>query len=167
MRIYLPPTVYFVAFALGHTATQAEKPRDWVTDIIPASSTTEPGYLRADDFNGWQVWRLNPDLGAPGSAGFGFQHFAQPMHRYNIWYRPRTATLTQRQRCEKAAFRPRGFGHLFATPYDSFRMEYSPYVLCDDNSRYGPSYIAKQSDHRCDHNDHLTLFNDCDSLKKE
>ncbi len=166
MRIYLSLAVYLVAIGIRHTATQAENTRDWVTDIMPVSSTAESRYLSAATFNGFRTWRVNTDSGAPGSAGFGFQHFALPIHRYNTWYRPRAATLTQCRRCEKDAFRPRGFGHLFATPFDGFRMEYSPYVLSADSSQYGPSYIARQSDHRCEHSDHVSLFDNCNDLKE-
>ena len=161
MRIYLPLAVYVVAFAIGHTATKAENKRDGLTNIAPASPTTRAS-VTAAQFNGFQVWRAIPDSGAPRSAGFGFQHFSLPMHRYNTWYRPRAATLTQCRRCEKNDFRPRGFGNLFATPVDCFRMEYSPYVLSADNSQYGPSYIARQPDQRCDYEKHGTLFDDCD-----
>jgi hypothetical protein len=156
MRIYVPMAVYVVAFVIGHTTTRAGNDRHWVTDITPVSSTAvsdscEPTLAA---FNGFETWRATPDLGAPGSGGFGFQHFAFPMHHYTIWYRPRAATLTECRRCEKDAFCPRGFGHLFVDPCDGFRMEYSPYVLCADRSLYGPSYITRQADQRCDQCDH-------------
>ncbi len=155
MRIYVRFTVYVVAFAIGHATTLAENNRDWVTDITPVSSTSEPCQAAAPEINGFDQWRAVPDSGVPCSGGFGFQHFALPMHHYTTWYRPRAATLTQCRRCEKDPFHPRGLGHLFATPCDGFRMEYSPHVLCDDKSQYGPSYIARQPDQRCpDHCDH-------------
>ncbi|MCH2201302.1 MAG: hypothetical protein MK102_05005 [Fuerstiella sp.] len=155
MRIYVPIAVYVVAFVLGHATTQAGNDRHWVTVITPVSSTAvavsdscEPTLAV---FNGFETWRATPDLGSPGSGGFGFQHFAFPMHHYTTWYRPRAATLTECRRCEKDTFCPRGFGHLFADSCDGFRMEYSPYVLCADQSLYGPSYIVRQADQRCDH----------------
>ena len=161
MRIYVPMAVYVVAFAIGHSATQAEHDPNWVTNITPVSARTEPCDLPAAAFNGFQTYRLSPDSGAPNSAGFGFQHFAFPMHHYTTWYRPRAATLIKCRRCEQDDFRPRGLGHLFATPCDGFRMEYSPYVLCSDKSQYGPSYIARQPDQRCDDDGHGNL---CDHL---
>lgn len=167
MRIYVRLTVYVVAFAFGHSATEAAGNRDWVTDITPVSTASAEScpsceqrtesLRHADPFNGFQMWRSSPDQGAPGSAGFGFPHFSLPMHHYTNWYRPRAATLTKCRRCEKDLFRPRGFGHLFARPCDGYRMEYTPYVLRDDRSLYGPSYIARQPDQRCKHH-----CEDCD-----
>lgn len=154
MRIYVPTVVYVVAFAIGHAATHAADDRDWVTDITPVSAATQVCEPSETQFNGFQVWRSSPDSGAPGSAGFGFQHFAFPMHHYTTWHRPRAATLTRCRRCEEEDNRPRGFGNLFAEPCDGFRMEYSPYVLCAEKSQYGPSYLARQPDERCDDRDH-------------
>ena len=102
-----------------------------------------------DSFNGFAQIRSNPDLGAPGSAGNGFHHFSMPFDKYTSWYRPRAATLTNYQRCAPDQFRPRGFGNLFARPYDGYRMEYEPYMLADLPSKYGPSYIARMPDPRC------------------
>ena len=154
MRTYVPLAVYVVAFAIGHTTTQAANDRSQVTDITPISSSAVSGDQPVAEINGFDQWRAVPDEGMPCSGGFGFQHFALPLHRYTNWYRPRAATLTGCRRCEKDSFRPRGLGHFFATPCDGFRMEYSPYVLCADKSQYGPSYIARQPDPRCDHSDH-------------
>ncbi|RLT19899.1 MAG: hypothetical protein DWI29_04675 [Planctomycetota bacterium] len=102
-----------------------------------------------DSFNGFAQNRSNPDLGAPGSAGNGFHHFSMPFDRYTSWYRPRAATLTKYQRCAPDPFRPRGFGHLFANPGDGYRMEYEPYTLADEPSKYGPAYFARMPDPRC------------------
>lgn len=155
MRIYVQLTVYVVAFSCGITATSAAENRDWVTDITPVSSTTADSCpdceQQSGTVNGFQFWRSAPDYGAPGSSGFGFKHFTLPMHHYTTWYRPRAATLTKCRRCEKDPFRPRGFGHLFARPCDGYRMEYTPYVLRDEQSLYGPAYIARQPDQRCEH----------------
>ena len=101
-------------------------------------------------FNGYAQIRSTADLGAPGSAGNGFNHFANPFDRYTTWYRPRAASLTKYQRCEPESFRPRGFGNLFARPCDGYRMEYEPYGLDDAHSKYGPSYFARMPDPRCD-----------------
>ncbi len=106
-----------------------------------------------EGFNGFALFRAVPDLGAPGSPGNGFKHFMLPMDKYTTWYRPRAATLTAWQRCAPDSFRPRGFGHLFARPCDGFRMEYTPYMLKEGTSQYGPSYIARQPDPRCEHCD--------------
>ena len=104
-----------------------------------------------DSFNGYAHIRSAPDLGAPGSAGSGFHHFTMPFDRYTTWYRPRAASLTKYQRCAPDSFRPRGFGNLFARPCDGYRMEYEPYSLDDIPSKYGPSYVARMPDPRCDH----------------
>lgn len=172
MRIYVRLTVYVVAFAIGHTATEAADDRDWITDITPVSKTSDSSVVLPQNdpscqplksgFNGFDNHRATPDFGAPYSGGFGFQHFALPMHHYTTWYRPRAATLTKSRRCEKDDFRPRGYGHLFARPYDGFRMEYSPFVLCDDESQYGPSYIARQPDQRCNYEHCCDLCDDDD-----
>jgi hypothetical protein len=110
-------------------------------------------------FNGYSQYRQHPDLGAPGSAAHGFFHFNGPLHRFGTWYRPRAATLTRFQRCAPDPFRPRGLGHLFAEPCDGFRMEYSPYKLHDASSQYGPSYLARMPDERCEHCDKLAHDN--------
>ena len=164
MRVHVPMAVYVVAFVIGHSASQAENDRDWVADIVPVSVAPESSDPPVAAFNGFQTWRASPDFGAPGSAGFGFQHFAFPMHRYSTWYRPRASTLRVCQRCEQDAFRPRGFGHLFAVPCDEFRMEYSPHALCTDKSQYGPSYIARQPDQRCNHCVHGNICGHIDHL---
>lgn len=106
-----------------------------------------------DSYNGYAEIRATPDLGAPGSAGSGFHHFSMPFDKYTQWYRPRAASLTAYQRCAPDSFRPRGLGHLFAQPCDGYRMEYEPYVLGDGPSKYGPSYIARMPDPRCNHCD--------------
>ena len=103
-----------------------------------------------ESFNGYSVQRSAPNYGAPGSAGSGFHHYSAPMHRYTNWYRPKASTLTQGQRCEPDAFRPRGFGNVFARPCDSFRMDYEPYAIGDKASEYGPSYILRAQDPRCE-----------------
>ena len=109
-----------------------------------------------DSYNGYADIRATPDLGAPGSAGSGFHHFSMPFDKYTQWYRPRAASLTAYQRCEPDAFRPRGFGNLFARPCDGYRMEYEPYMLGDGPSKYGPAYIARMPDPRCAHCDSRT-----------
>ncbi len=178
MRIYVRITVYVVAFASGQIITHAANEHERVTNITPVTTTTSsatssqswPAWQNgADSFNGFQVYRATPDPGAPGSPGFGFQHFPLPMHHYNNWYRPRAATLTKSQRCARDLFRPRGYGHLMNPPCDGFRMEYSPYVLRDDRSLYGPSYIARQPDprcnHHCEHSGHCDHGDRCDECE--
>lgn len=100
-------------------------------------------------FNGFAQYRLSPDLGAPGTGANGHLHFSQRMHNYTHWYRPRAATLNQCQRCLPDPFRPRGFGRLFNRPCDGYRMEYSPYMMSESTSAYGPSYISRKPDPRC------------------
>lgn len=121
----------------------------------PAASLSPQMYApSAPTFNGFSAYRVVPDPGPPGSPSYGFQHFLLPMDKYTNWYRPRAATLTQGPRCAPDPFRPRGLGHLFARPCDSFRMEYSPHTLSDGTSPYGPAYIGRQPDPRCPHCDH-------------
>jgi hypothetical protein len=91
-----------------------------------------------------------PDLGAPGSAGNGFNHFPLPLDKYTNWYRPRASSLTQYQRCAPDEFRPRGFGNLFARPCDGFRMEYEPYAISDGMSNYGPAYFSRLPNPQCE-----------------
>jgi len=110
---------------------------------------TAPAKPAAETFNGFSVQRVAPNYGAPGSAGSGFRHYSSPMERYTNWYRPKAATLTQAQRCEPDAFRPRGMGNLFNRPYDGFRMDYEPYAIGDAASTYGPAYILGAPDPRC------------------
>ncbi len=118
-------------------------------------------------FNGYAHIRATPDLGAPGSAGNGFNHFPLPMDRYTNWYRPRAATLTQSQRCAPDSFRPRGMGHLFNRPCDSYRMEYEPYSLSDGMSKYGPAYFPRAADPRCPDCDHsVDECENCEKCKK-
>ncbi|MEZ6132494.1 MAG: hypothetical protein R3C59_27840 [Planctomycetaceae bacterium] len=104
--------------------------------------------------NGFDQYRHEPDLGAPGSPGSGFRHFPFSMAMFTEWHRPKAATLTAHQRCAPDSFRPRGFGHLFARPCDSFRMDYNPHVLDAPYSKYGPAYIYNQPDQRCQNCDH-------------
>lgn len=120
----------------------------------PSEGYASEGYSAASDpadlkINGFDQYRRQPDIGGPGSAGYGFKHFSLPFHNYTLWHRPRAATLTRWQRCAPDKFRPRGFGHLFARPCDSFRMEYSPHVMHERDSQYGPSYLVRGADERC------------------
>lgn len=104
--------------------------------------------------NGFDQYRQQPDLGAPSSPGFGFLHFPSSMAMFTQWHRPKAATLTKAQRCAPDQFRPRGFGHLFARPCDSFRMDYNPHVLSNSTSNYGPAYLLRAPDQRCEKCDH-------------
>ena len=101
------------------------------------------------NFNGYAGMRQSADTGMPGTGGFGHSHFAQPMDRYTTWYRPRAATLTRSERCAPDTYRPRGLGHLFADPVDSFRMDYEPYSISESPSAYGPAYVNRLGDPRC------------------
>jgi hypothetical protein len=129
-----------------------------------SAKRTGDAKMPENSFNGFAMLRQSPDLGAPGSSGNGFHHFPLPMDKYTNWYRPRAATLTPFQRCAPDTFRPRGYGHLFASPCDGFRMEYQPYSLSDGMSMYGPAYIARMPDPRCEHCDHAA--DDCEDCRK-
>ncbi|MCA9060456.1 MAG: hypothetical protein KDA85_18225 [Planctomycetaceae bacterium] len=168
-------TIWFSILVLAFTGVQpvmvgadgaaiAQPPAVSLTGTAPRVSSQAGKPVRPllpPVFNGFSVFRAAPDLGAPGSAGSGHQHFTMPMHQYTGWYRPRAATLTSVQRCEPDSFRPRGLGHLFARPCDGYRMEYTPYALSDEPSIYGPAYIARQPDPRCEHCDHSAECRDC------
>lgn len=104
--------------------------------------------------NGFDIHRQSPDFGAPGSAAHGYNHFSGPLDRFTTWYRPRAATLTAWQRCAPDSFRPRGFGNLFNRPCDGYRMDYAPYTLRGSNSLYGPAYLLRMPDPRCQHCEH-------------
>lgn len=164
MRLVNSLSVFVVAFAVGHTVTDAAEQSPSrnlrVTRITPVAAKSQapvpaPVPLESLDFSfdGFKPWQAVPEYGVPGSAAAGAEHFPLPMHHYTHWYRPRAATLTAARRCEAQPFRPRGFGNLFARPCDCFRMEYRPYSLSDDRSLYGPVYIARQPDPRCEHCD--------------
>lgn len=145
----------------GQSSPSAEHPR--VTNSLAKYSAVRTGNatLPTGAFNGFRQIRAVPDLGAPGSAGNGFNHFPLPQDKYTNWYRPRASSLTQHQRCAPDEFRPRGFGHLFARPCDGFRMEYEPYAISDGMSNYGPAYLSRLPNPQCDDCDH------CDDECKE
>ena len=158
-----PPVFQPPVFQDGSSVQASQYPSEGSRNsLIPSKnslrkfSPTHTGEALMPDgaFNGYSQFRPSPDLGAPGSAENGFHHFPLPFDKYNTWYRPRAATLTQYQRCEPAPFRPRGFGNLFARPCDGFRMEYEPYSLGDENSKYGPAYFGHMPNQQC--NDHCT-----------
>ncbi|MEQ9409176.1 MAG: hypothetical protein RIK87_15685 [Fuerstiella sp.] len=154
MRLLKPLAVFVVAILTSHTNSNADEtaPLKATTQMSPTSSpmTTVP-YC---DVNGYDQYRQSPDQGSPGSPAHGFRHFPSPMHAFTSWYRPRAATLTRHQRCAEDDFRPRGYGHLFARPCDPFRMEYTPHIITDDRSTYGPAYLLRQCDQRCENCDH-------------
>jgi hypothetical protein len=165
--IQLP--VFVIAFLIGQLNCDAQPPipqtggnsvvsnPDSYPSLVPSKNSlqkfspirTGDAAMPEDSFNGYAQIRATPDLGAPGSAGSGFHHFSLPFDKYTAWYRPRAASLTQYQRCQPEAFRPRGFGNLFARPCDGYRMEYEPYSLGDSPSKYGPSYAARMPEPRC------------------
>ena len=156
MRLITPLTVFVIAIITTQARTNAEEaeaPQEKLKTVSVSASNADAGYGQSYHDNGFDEFRQQPDLGAPGSPGSGFKHFPFRMHMFTTWHRPRAATLTKRQRCAPEAFRPRGYGDLFARPCDSFRMEYTPHVLSNPNSQYGPSYILRQGDERCDHCD--------------
>ena len=170
--------VYVVAILTVHAATMAqdtglpavqsspssEHPRATNSLAKYAAVRTGNATLPTGAFNGFRQIRSVPDLGAPGSAGNGFNHFPLPFDKYTNWYRPRAASLTQYQRCAPDEFRPRGFGHLFARPCDGFRMEYEPYAISDGMSNYGPAYFSRLPNPQCEHCDDCD--DDCEDCKK-
>lgn len=169
--------VYVVAILTVHAATMAQDAGLPATQSPPSSEhpratnslakyaavRTGNATLPPGAFNGFRQIRTVPDLGAPGSAGNGFNHFPLPLDKYTNWYRPRASSLTQYQRCAPDTFRPRGFGHLFARPCDGFRMEYEPYAISDGMSNYGPAYFSRLPNPQCDDCDHCD--DDCEDCK--
>lgn len=174
MKYAIPVPVFVLALLAGHLTCCAQSPAPQNVgtpravspnpttgssqSLVPSKNSlrkfspirTGDAVMPEGSYNGYSQVRPAPDLGAPGSAGSGFHHFPLPFDKYTTWYRPRAASLTQYQRCEPAPFRPRGFGNLFARPCDGFRMEYEPYSMGDENSKYGPSYMARMPDPRCE-----------------
>lgn len=147
-------TVFVFAIFAAPVATQAGDPA-----VPPAGSDygnaaqPDQGGLLAPLYqeNGFDNYRREADIGSPGSAGFGFPHFSLPFQNYTLWHRPKAATLTKWQRCAKDEFHPRGFGHLFARPCDSFRIDYSPHRIDMRRSSYGPTYLLRSGNQKCDH----------------
>ncbi len=180
MKRNVPVAVFVLALLIGQLTCIAQPPvlQNYGGVTVPATGPnqslvpsknslrkfspirTGDAMMPEDSFNGYAQIRSTPDLGAPGSAGNGYHHFSMPFDKYTTWYRPRAATLTQYQRCAPAPFRPRGFGNLFARPCDGYRMEYEPYTLEDSPSKYGPSYVARMPDPRC--NDCCHGQDDCE-----
>lgn len=159
MRLLKPLAVFVLAILTTQVGVNAQQPNN--TSIPPEvpgeygvhvgdACAPGDGYGSDPNYNGFDQYRRSPDLGGHNSAGFGFKHFALPFQNYTLWHRPKAATLTKYQRCYPEKFRPRGFGNLFARPCDSFRMDYSPHVLRDRDSEYGPSYLLRNPDHRCE-----------------
>lgn len=130
-------------------------PRQNVKARLVSASTLQPNLNnRGIQQNGFDQYRRQPDLGSGSSPSFGYKHFPLPLNMFGSWYRPRASTLTKAQRCAPDSFRPRGFGHLFARPCDSFRMEYNPYVVKENRTEYGPSYLSRAPDQRCEDCNH-------------
>ena len=152
MRKLSPLSVFVIAILISQVRTRAAEPRETDTKISPASATTV--VAQQYSHNGFDQYRQQPNLGGPSSPSHGFKHFPFSMHMFTNWHRPKASTLTKWQRCAPDPFRPRGLGHLFARPCDSFRMDYTPYVLADSHSQYGPSYLYRESDQRCENCDH-------------
>ena len=153
MRLLNPLAVFVVAILLTGNSAGAQQ-----AAVPPAEGDVSPiSYAAASrsptGVNGYDQYRQSPDPGSAGSPAHGFKHFAAPLHAFTTWYRPRAATLTRMQRCAPDPFRPRGFGHLFARQCDPFRMDYTPHTLSDAHSTYGPSYLLKLRDPRCEHCD--------------
>lgn len=148
MRLLTPLTVFVVAILTTHSRSEA------ADNTFPPDKMAGGGYGTSGpamcEVNGYDQYRQSPDMGAPGSPAYGFKHFPSPMRAFTTWYRPRAATLTKAQRCAEEPFRPKGFGNSFARPCDPFRMEYTPYVLNDSCSKYGPTYLLRAADPRCD-----------------
>jgi hypothetical protein len=171
--------VYVFAILTVHAATMAQDAaiapaEDRLSPQPPQTTNSLAKYsavrtgnatLPNGAFNGFRQIRAVPNLGAPGSAGNGFNHFPLPLDKYTNWYRPRASSLTQYQRCAPDEFRPRGFGHLFARPCDGFRMEYEPYAISDGMSNYGPAYFSRLPNPQCESCDHCD-HDDCEDCRK-
>ena len=155
MRSLTPLTVFVVAILTSQIRTTADE----ASPVPPSQdkiSTVSSKSVSAQQYanNGFDQFRQEPNLGAGSSPGFGFKHFPFSMHMFTTWHRPKASTLTKCQRCAPESFRPRGYGNLFARPCDSFRMDYSPYILSDAYTKYGPAYMYRHHDLRCDDCDH-------------
>lgn len=145
--------VLLFAFALTTTVVcQGQDPNGKVAPAGPGMVKVgiAPVAPNTPQVNGFDQYRRSPDAGLPVSPGYGYKHFAGPQRNYTNWYRPRAATRSQCVRCEPAAWRPRGFGNLFNRPCDNYRMEYSPYVVKGHSSAYGPAYLRRAADQRCE-----------------
>lgn len=153
MRLLTPLAVFVIAIITTQARTNAAE-HAVPPEKLKTVSTTSTAVSQQCSENGFDQHRQQADIGAPGSPGYGFKHFPFRMHMFTSWHRPKAATLTQAQRCAPDSFNPRGYGHLFARPCDSFRMEYSPQVLDRPESQYGPSYIYRTPDERCDDCNH-------------
>lgn len=181
MRSLTPPAVFVVAILALVSRGSADEPRvpgdETTANTTTAVSATNPTRLASghpdhihpphgmppqfeshsvhpDQINGFDQYRQTADIGSPASPGYGFKHFPSPMHAFTRWHRPRAATLTAWQRCAPQQFRPRGYGDLFARPCDPFRMDYTPHTLHDGHSKYGPAYLLRAPDQRCEKCDH-------------
>lgn len=129
----------------------ASAPRQALKTRLVSAATAHPDFHQGElDPNGFDQYRREPDLGSGSSPSYGYKHFPHPLNMFGTWYRPRASTLTKAQRCAPEPFRPRGFGNQFARPCDSFRMEYSPYLLKENRTEYGPSYLLRAPDQRCE-----------------
>lgn len=148
----LRPLAVFVVAILSTVVSAAADDSAAANSVADSSLGVMPP-VQSYGVNGYDSYRRTPDLGSPVSPGHGFKHFSSPLHAFTTWYRPRAATRTQGQRCAPDAFRPRGFGRLFARPCDPYRMEYTPFVLRDGQSAYGPAYLLRACDQRCEHCD--------------
>lgn len=156
-------TVFVIAVITSHASLVADthpgkeaSPEPEATATQPAaqvrtvSSTSHPRHTELASPIGFDTYRRTPDLGAGHSPSYGFKHFAGSLNFFGRWHRPQASTLTKYQRCAPDPFRPRGFGHLFARPCDPYRMDYNPYVIREDRSEYGPAYLLRAPDPRCE-----------------
>jgi len=167
MKCFLPLAVFVFAVLAVQMAADAQErqnsplepaqPAAGAVGYVPSRNSLEKfaqkrtggPIMPQSSFNGYSAQRLAPGLGANGSGGQGFSHFPAPLNRFTSWYRPRALTLQREQRCQPDAFRPRGFGTLFAEQRDGYRMDYQPYAVGEGNSEYGPAYFARQQDPWC------------------
>lgn len=107
---------------------------------------------------GPREFMTSPEIRAFGPNGEGegpsAPFYDQPSYNYTGWYRPRASGRDQAARCYGDTFRPRGYGHMFARPWNGQRMDYKPYVLEDWRSPHGPAYYNYAEDQRCPQCDH-------------
>lgn len=139
----------------GDVTQDASTPRQAINARQVSVATGQPLlHHSGNQPNGFDQFRREPDLGSGHSPSHGYKHFPLSLNMFGSWYRPRASTLTSAQRCAPDDFRPRGFGHLFARPCDSFRMEYTPYVVKENRTEYGPAYLRRAADPRCNDCNH-------------
>lgn len=152
MRYLTPLAVFVLAIITSQGRSIAADANE--TEAQTVSATVSQAQCVNGCVNGYDAYRQQPDPGPACSPAHGHNHFTAPLHAFTSWYRPRASTLGRDQRCAPDEFRPRGYGHLFARQCDPYRMEYTPYAIGEACSQYGPAYMIRIRDQRCEDCDH-------------